>query len=94
MSEFLLEAYVPRTALGATPRVEHLLLGADELTQEGTAVRLLGTIFVPEDEICFYLYQARSLDAVREAAVRAGLRFERISEAKSDWTATRDNGSS
>jgi hypothetical protein len=49
-------------------------------------VRFLQSIFVPEDEICFYLYEARSADAVCEAASRAGLRFERITEAVADST--------
>ena len=56
-------------------------LAADELTREGTPVRYLNSIFVPEDETCFFLYQAVSADAVREAARRAALSFERVSEA-------------
>src|SRR5262249_43940560 len=36
--------------------------------------------FVPEDETCFYLYRAASPDGVRDAARRADLVFERLSE--------------
>ena len=39
------------------------------------------TIFVPEDETCFLLFEAASIDDVRDAARIADLPFERISEA-------------
>jgi hypothetical protein len=48
------------------------------LCLEGTPVRYLRSIFVPEDEICFLLYEAGSADAVREAALRARLPVERV----------------
>jgi hypothetical protein len=38
-------------------------------------------IFVPEDETCFFLYEAASAEAVRDAAHRAGLSSGRITEA-------------
>jgi hypothetical protein len=46
-------------------------------------VRLLCATFLLEEEICFYLYESASIDAVREAVTRARLRFERITEAVS-----------
>lgn len=72
MSEFLVEAYVSR---GAAP-VDEL-----RLHEVSPVVRLVRSIFVPEDETCFYLFEAPSIEAVREAMPRAGLRVERISEA-------------
>ena len=47
----------------------------EALTREGTHVRFLRSIFVPEDEACFHLYEAASADAVREAAMQAGLDY-------------------
>jgi hypothetical protein len=44
-------------------------------------VRCVSSIFVPEDENCFLLYEAGSVDVVREAAGRAALPFERITAA-------------
>jgi hypothetical protein len=41
-------------------------------------------IFVPEDETCFFLYEAASADAVREVVHRAALSFERVSEARTE----------
>lgn len=39
------------------------------------------SIFVPEDETCFYLFEAVSEGAVRKTAEGAALRFERITKA-------------
>jgi hypothetical protein len=77
--EFLVEQYVSRTdAVGAGSNSERARRAAVELSSEGTAVRYLRTILVPEDETCFYFYEAGSVEAVREAARRAGMQFERI----------------
>lgn len=56
-------------------------MAAEELSREGTPVRYLRTIFVPEDETCYLLYEAVSAEAVRAAADRAEFRFERVAEA-------------
>jgi hypothetical protein len=40
-------------------------------------------IYVPEDDIAFYLFEGSSADAVRDAMTRAGLRPDRITEAVS-----------
>ena len=85
MSEFLVEVYVTRaTASSTVPGSEDVMVAAEKLSAEGTHVRLLRSILVPEDETCFYLFQAQTSDAVREAATRAGLRFERVVEAVAD----------
>jgi hypothetical protein len=86
MSEFLAESFVPRAqATAAAPGLEDLSRAAAQLTHEGTKVRLKRSIVVPEEETCFYLFEAVSEDAVREAAARSGLRFERIGKAVSGW---------
>lgn len=46
-------------------------------------MRYLRTIFVPEDETCFHLFEAVSADAVAEASKRAAIEHERIVEAQS-----------
>lgn len=46
---------------------------AREMRAEGTPVRLLRSIFVPEDDTCFLLYEALSSEAVRTALRRANL---------------------
>jgi hypothetical protein len=86
VSEFLVEAYVSRTEPpGGSPSGEVLSRVAERLTREGREVHLMRSIFVVEEETCFYLFRARSGDAVREVARRSGLRFERLLEAVSTW---------
>jgi hypothetical protein len=75
VAEFLVELYVSR-ANGC--RVQH---AADALTRAGTALRCVRTIFVPEDETCFLLFEAASVDDVRDAARNAEITLARISEA-------------
>jgi hypothetical protein len=53
---------------------------AEEIRGEGTPVRFLRSVFVPEDESCFFLYEGPSPDAVRDAAVRAELTVEHVEE--------------
>ena len=85
MTEFLVELYVSRTDTLAVERGgERGRLAAEELTREGTPVRYLRSIFVPEDETCFHLYEAATADAVHEVARRAALRFERVAQAVTD----------
>lgn len=85
MSEFLVEVYVSRVAAdGRAPADEALSQAAEQLTREGRPVRFLRSIFVPDDETCFYLYRAQSVEAVHAALARIGLRFERVSEVVSD----------
>ena len=82
MAEFLVEFYLSRTDRAATQAVaDRACLAAEELTRRGTPVRYLSSIFVPEDETCFHLYEAISADAIREVAQRAELSFERVLEA-------------
>jgi hypothetical protein len=82
VAEYIVEVYVGRGD-GSAPDLsaERAQRAAEELTREGTPVEFLRAIFVPEDETCFYLYDAESVDAVRRAASRAVLRFERVAEA-------------
>jgi hypothetical protein len=54
---------------------------AEQLSGEGTPVRFLRSIFVPEDGSCFFLYEGPSADAVGEAGRRAALAVERVVEA-------------
>jgi hypothetical protein len=75
VAEFLVELYVPR-ADGS--RVD---LTADALERAGSALRCARTIFIPEDETGFLLFEAASLDDVRAAARSAGIALARISEA-------------
>ncbi len=82
VAHYLVELFVPRTdALVVREGVRRVRLAAEDLARGGTAVRYLRSIFVPEDEICFLLFEAACAQDVRDAARSADLPFERISEA-------------
>ena len=81
MPEFLAETYTPRDAPGSAPHAAEAAVAAEQVSQPGAPVRFLGAILVPEEETCFWLYQAPSADAVREAMTRARLRPEQITPA-------------
>jgi Nickel responsive protein SCO4226-like len=82
MAEFLVELYVPGTDVAAAGcGAKSARLAAEELSREGTEVTYLQSIFVPEDETCFFLYEAAAAEDVEEAARRASIPFERIAEA-------------
>jgi hypothetical protein len=68
MPEFLAEAYTPRGAPGTSaPSAADIARAADQASGPGDPVRFLGAIALPEEETCFWLYQAPSAAAVRAA---------------------------
>jgi len=90
MTEFLVELYVSKTNCGAIAVAwERLGTAAAELTAEGSPVRLVRTIFVPEDETCFLLVEATTANTVRETARRAAVACERVSETAAGPTSDR-----
>jgi Protein of unknown function (DUF4242) len=81
VAEFVVELYVSRTDVAGVERgAERARLAAECLTRAGTPVRYLRSIFVPQDETCLVLFEAASADAVRAAARRAALPFDRVVE--------------
>jgi hypothetical protein len=56
-------------------------LAAEHLTQERTGVRFEHSIHVPEDELCFFVFEGNSARDVALAAQRAGLAPIRVVEA-------------
>jgi hypothetical protein len=84
MAEFLVELYVSQGDMAAVERgAARARVAAEELSSEGRPVRYLRSIFVPEDETCFYLYEADSAETVTTAARRAGIAFDRVAAAVS-----------
>ena len=75
MAEFIVEVYVPRTGAIGTASVR----AAAEA--HPSPVRYLRAILVPEDETCYLLFDAASVDDVRAVVTRAAVPFERISTA-------------
>ena len=84
MPSYLVETFLPRGAAGErTARERRARSAADELTQQGTHVRFDHTIHVPEDEICFFVFDAASTREVALAAQRAELHPLRVVEVVS-----------
>jgi hypothetical protein len=79
--KYLVEFYVAAGAGGLVDAAERARAGAEAVAGEGVQVRCLRSIFVPEDETCFLLFEGSSGDAVRMATDRAGIRITRIVEA-------------
>jgi hypothetical protein len=81
MAEFLVEQYVSRSDIAAVEAGAHRAhTAAEQMTREGTRVAYLRSIFAPDEETCFYLYEAGSAEIVQEAARRAALPAERVTE--------------
>jgi hypothetical protein len=82
VTEYLLELYVARAnAVAVDQDAQRVRLAAEEHTREGTPVRYLRSIFVPEDETCFLIFEAGSAEAVKAVAERASLPFEHVATA-------------
>ena len=82
MPSYLVEIYLSR---GSTPERAALesraRSAAEELTREHRSVSLERSIYVPEDEICFFVFQAGSSRDAALAAERAELGAIRVVEA-------------
>ena len=82
MPSYLIETYLARgQAAERTARERRARSAAEELTRGATRVRFDRSIHIPEDEICFYVYDAPSARHAADAAERAGLDPIRIVEA-------------
>jgi hypothetical protein len=79
---YLLETYMSRTSAGdPAAAAARARATAAQMRREGTPIRVLRSFFVPEDELWFCLYEARSSDTVAEAGRRAKLGLGRIQKA-------------
>lgn len=79
---YLVELYMPSAGpdrLAAT--ADEARRAAEELSREGTPVEYVRSIFIPEDETCFHVFEGPSAQAVGEASRRAALDYDRIVEA-------------
>jgi hypothetical protein len=79
---YLVETYLARGHAGErAARERRARSAAEELTQERTRVRFERSIHVPEDEICFFVFDAPSGREAALAAQRAELDPFRVVEA-------------
>ena len=82
LGHYLVELHRPPSGWQALQQLSaHARAAAELLSAEGTAVRFLRSIFVPEKDSCFFLYEGASAEAVAEAGRRAALAIGRIALA-------------
>lgn len=82
MPSYLVETFLPRGREGERAvRERRARSAAEELTRQGTRVGFERTIHVPEDEICFFVFDAPSGGAAALAAQLAELGALRVVEA-------------
>ena len=87
MPSYLVETYLARDDREAVvDRETRARSAAEELTREGTSVRFEGSTHVPEDELCFFAFEAPSREVASLAAQLAGLDALRVVEAVSSRT--------
>lgn len=89
---FLVEHYRPGLAVAELRRwAERIRFCADELEQEGRAVRYVRSAIVPADESLLCVLEAATEELVRETYARAGIPFDRLStlipEGRRGWIA-------
>jgi hypothetical protein len=104
MATFLVEVYCPRAGVslgvlptgstravtGAPASSVPVLAGHPAGSPEGA--HLVGSIFVPEEETCFYLFEAESAEAVHHETDRRRWQFGRVAEVVTRF-ASLDEGS-
>ena len=81
MTRFLIEAYAA-ASIDIAEVEARIRRAADHLAKDGTDVKYVSAIFVPEDELCLHLLDAASADAASDLVRRAGISPDRIVEAK------------
>jgi hypothetical protein len=79
---YLVETFLARGAAGERQaRERRARSAAEQMTREGTRVWFERSIHVPEDEICFFTFEAPSSRAAALVAEHAALEPLRVVEA-------------
>ncbi len=83
MARYVIELYRPSSgAESLRGAADRLAESARQLSREGNPVRYLDTIFLPTDETCLHLFEARCEADVRAVAKRAGIDVDRVVPAE------------
>lgn len=81
MPSYLVETFLARGATDERARRDRQASeAAESMRQMGTRVRFGGSIHVPDDEVCFFSFEAASEQDVARIAERAGLAPFRVVE--------------
>jgi hypothetical protein len=81
VKQFLVEVFVPRSRAGELAATKERVCAVAAGASRGDRdIRYVRTIYVPEDETCFYVFDASSADLVAEVSGLAGLQDGRVVE--------------
>jgi hypothetical protein len=84
VKQFVVEVFTPRASAGELATAERRArLAASRLSEADVAVRYVRATYIPEDEICFFVFDAPSGRDAALVAQRAGLEPIRVVEAVS-----------
>lgn len=79
--DYVVEFYLSRLhASEVKPAAERARSAAAAMTRDGTTVRYLRSVFLPDDETGFHFFSAEREQDVRDTARRARLPSDRVSE--------------
>ena len=83
MPNFVVERYRSNSDPDSLRTVAaRLNAGARQVSPDGTSVRYVDTIFLPDDETCLHLFEAASEADVRAVTRRARIEVDRIVPAE------------
>jgi hypothetical protein len=83
MTRYVVELYRPNSSVEPLRGVaDRLRSSAAELVGEGTAVRYVGSIFLPGDETCLHVLEAPCEADVRAVAELAAIDVDRVIPAE------------
>jgi hypothetical protein len=77
MAHYVVETYMSRLSPQALDETVAMARRAAEEAPD-SGVRHVRSVFLAEDEMCFHIFEAPSIDAVRHVSERAGIVSERI----------------
>jgi hypothetical protein len=81
MPIYLVETYLSREAEATLPQLERQAVrAARQAGPNGAGVRFVRSLFAPDDETWFCVFEAADRDAVERASALAGIECERVVE--------------
>jgi hypothetical protein len=81
---YLAELYLPKGSYERQAMLNRVEEATLALASSGTRVRFARSISLSADETCFLIFDAPTASDVVEIGRRAGLSFDRVSEAESE----------
>ena len=82
MQNYIVERHLPQyTGEQLAAAATSAETTTSQMSREGIPVRYLRSFFVPGEDKCFCLFEADSPEVVKQANDRAGLPYQRVSEA-------------